>query len=114
MRRYRKLKPWVSNLIVMLSVILVTTIIGLVFTWIFDWNFVILETSYMLVGIITMLIALFNSRSREKKHYKETKSVLEDKTTKEYKKFRVSQLYFWGFGILNVILSLLVFMIINK
>ena len=112
MRRI-KLKPMVRNILILGSIFLAVTIAGLILSFVNSKNFIYLESFYMLTGTIIMLIALFNSRSRDNKNFKEKKTIFEDETKPEYKEYKNFQKMLWIFGLFCVGASLLVFFLLN-
>ena len=111
MRRKVELKPWMKRLIIVGIIFLVVTISGVIASGFNAWNFVFLESFYLMTGAIFMLIALFNARSRENKNYKENKSIVEDESKQEYKEYKSFQRILWISGIVYIVLSLITFAI---
>ena len=111
MRRKVELKPWMKRLIIVGIIFLVVTISGVIASGFNAWNFVFLESFYLMAGAIFMLIALFNARSRENKNYKENKSIVEDETKPEYQEYKSFQRTLWISGLVYIVLSLITFAI---
>lgn len=94
-------KERLAILIVVLSVVLLPTIVGVTLMLIFQRS-VILESLYAIFGTLTILAALFRSWRRDSKNYRKEHTIVEDKDTKEYKSYRCLQitLYVTGLSLL--------------
>lgn len=74
-------------------------------------NLIYLESCFVVGGCLELIIWLWRPRARESAHYRKEKTIVEDKQTKEYRKFAIQQLWMLGFGLLCLALSLIPFLI---
>ena len=65
-----------------------------------------MEVFYIVFGVIALLAVLFRSRRRDSKNYKNNKTIFEDKTTPEYRSYRIIQWLMIASGVLALGLSL--------
>ena len=74
-------------------------------------DLIYLETLFAVVGLFGLVIVMTRIHFRDGRNFKKNKSVLEDKTTPEYRDFVKSQFLFGGISIATALLSLIVFWI---
>jgi hypothetical protein len=110
----RKLSPLAKKIIIISSIFVMVTIIGVVFSILNNNNFMILESLYFLTGAIFMIVALFNARARDNKNFKEKKTIVEDERDPEYKEYKRFQSMLWIIGATFMVASLIIFFIFVK
>ncbi len=113
MRRPVYIHPMVKKVLAITIVELIPLVLGLVFSLIFK-NFVILETSFAILGVLLLLFAVARNWNRDSNNFKANKTIVEDKKTDSYKEFKKFQLTLWILGAVNFLLSHLVFVFIVK
>lgn len=77
-------------------------------------NYIYLEILCFAFGAIGLLAAIFRSTVRDRRNYKKNKSVFEDKTTPEYRTYRVIQWLMIASAILILILSFIFYLIFKN
>ena len=105
--------PVAKKAIIISLVELIPLVLGLVFSLIFE-NFVILETSFAIFGVLMFLFALARNWNRDSNNYKKNKTIVEDKKTDSYKEYKKFQRALWILGIVNLVLSHMVFVFLVK
>ena len=70
-----------------------------------------LEVIYVVFGLIDLLLITIRLRIRDSRNYKKNKSIVEDKTTKEYKTWIREQYLIAILGAVDLAASLVVFLI---
>ena len=98
------------NLIYMLCVVSIPTFVGGLLAIILQ-DLLYLEIMYVVIGLIDLLIITVRLRIRDGQNYKKTKSIKEDKTTDDYKKWVYFQYIVAISGAIDLVLSLIVFAI---
>lgn len=98
------------NLIYMLCVITIPLVIGGILSLILQ-DLLYLEGMFVVIGLIDLLIITVRLRIRDGQNYKKTKSIKEDKTTDDYKKWVYFQYIIAISGLIDLALSLIVFAI---
>lgn len=71
----------------------------------------IVEASYIIVGVISIMYGIFRSHFRDSRNYKKNKTVIEDKNTKEYQDYRFRQWTAYLAGLTDLLLSLVAYLI---
>lgn len=107
------INPIVKKGLIIFGVELIPTVLGLVFSFVFE-NFVILETSYAILAVLLLLFAMARSWNRDSNNFRKNKTVVEDKKTDSYKEYRNFQLTLWILGIVNFLISHLIFVFVVK
>ncbi|MDY6429804.1 MAG: hypothetical protein SPL02_01335 [Bacilli bacterium] len=74
-------------------------------------NFVYLESILVIAGCFTLVFGLFRSFHRDTKNVRKTHTVFEDKSTEDYKGYRLNQLTLYALGLLLLVGSLITFLI---
>ena len=74
-------------------------------------DLIYLEVLLVVGGCLELIIWLWRPRARESAHYRKERTIVEDKTTKEYRKFTLQQLWILGFGLICLALALVTFLI---
>lgn len=110
MRRPVYIHPLVKKVIAILIVELVPTILGVVFSIVFE-NYVILESSYAILGVLLFLFALARNWNRDTNNYKANKTIVEDKRTDAYKEYKKFQRLLWILGLVNFALAYVVYLL---
>ncbi len=77
-------------------------------------NYIYLEVLCFAFGAIGLLAVIFRSSTRDRKNYKKNKSVFEDKTTPEYRTYRVIQWLMIASAVLILILSFIFYLIFKN
>lgn len=90
--------------------ILIPSVVGGIFSLIFKY-LLYLEVTYVVFGLLVLLAIPIRLRMRDSQNLKKTKSISEDKTTDEYKVWLKEQYLIAIFGVIDLLLSLLVFLI---
>lgn len=98
------------NIIYILCVVGIPTFVGGLLSLIFK-DLLYLEIMYVIIGLIDLLIITVRLRVRDGQNYKKYKSVKEDKTTDDYKKWVYFQYIIAISGAIDLVLSLIVFAI---
>ena len=80
------------------------TVIGISLTAILKMR-QIAEAMYVIFGTISLLFALFRSRRRDTKNYRQNHTIVEDKESADYKLFFYQQLFAYLFGVTSILLS---------
>lgn len=109
----KKMSSFISTLIICLILLVIPVVIGVIISLSLG-NFLYLEVLLVLFGLVELLVFTTNGRRRDSKNFKKTKSIYEDKTTKEYKEYKMSQFMILALGILSIMSSLIVFLIFNR
>lgn len=109
----KKKSSFISTLIICLVLLIIPIVIGVIISLSLG-NFLYLEALLALFGLIELLVFSTNGRRRDNKIFKKTKSIYEDKSSKEYKEFRMSQWMIFALGVLSILTSLIVFLIFNR
>ena len=71
----------------------------------------VFEAAYVLIGLIDLLIITIRLHARDSRNYKKNKSIVEDKTTKDYKEWKNFQYLLGLAGAIDLLLSLVAFVI---
>ncbi|MBO7614181.1 MAG: hypothetical protein J6T15_00560 [Bacilli bacterium] len=98
------------NLFYMLGVVGIPTIIGGILALIFK-DLLYLEAMYVIIGLIDLVIITVRLRIRDGQNYKKYKSIKEDKTTDDYKRWVYFQYIVAISGAIDLVLSVIVFAI---
>ena len=77
-------------------------------------NYIYLEVMCFAFGAIGLLAAIFRSSTRDRRNYKKNKSVFGDKTTPEYRTYRVIQWLMIASALLILILSFIFYLIFKN
>ena len=85
-------------------------IVGTILTIIFQ-RIVLLESSLIICGVLVILLALFRSRRRDSKNYKENKSVHEDHESESYLEYRRLQITLYIVGLSLIVLSVIAYIL---
>lgn len=87
-------------------------IIGIIFYFTIH-SAVQLEAAFVIFGAFSILIGLFRTRRHDTKNFRKNKTLHEDKDTEEYKGFAVGQWFFYVTGIVDLLISLLMFFFVK-
>lgn len=113
MRRPIRIHPIVKKIIAIGILELIPTTIGIVFYFVHH-DFHIMEVVYALLGVLLFLFAIARNWNRDSSNFKKNKTIVEDPKSESYKEYKKFQKELWILGIVNCLLSLLVFFIFNK
>lgn len=90
--------------------LILPAVVGLIF-WATLHTFTQFEAAFALFGIISILLALLRSRSRDSKNFKKNKTLHEDKKTDSYKQYRFEQWIFYITGLVDLLVGGIMFLI---
>lgn len=74
-------------------------------------NLIFLEVMYVVFGLIDLMLITIRLRMRDGQNYKKRKSITEDKEDDDYKIWLKEQYFIAILGIIDLLLSLVVFLI---
>lgn len=93
-------------------IVLIPLAVGLPLSLVFK-TFVYLESLFIVFGAFGLLVVVFRSRRRDSRNYKNNKTIFEDKTTSEFKSYRLIQWILVGVSLFALLCSLFSFLIGN-
>ena len=113
MRRFFYYHPILKKVFGICIAELVPAVIGLVFALVFE-NFVILEVAFALYGVLCLLFAMLRNWNRDSKNFRANKTIVEDTKTDSFKEYKKFQRTLWLMGLVNLLISHIVFVFIVK
>ena len=113
MRRPIYIHPLVKKGLIITGVELVPLILGLIFSFVFE-NFVFLETFFAIIAVLMLLFAMLRGWNRDTNNYKKNKTIVEDQKSESFKEYKKFQVTLWILGLLNLLVSHMIFVFLVK